>query len=110
MARDKANRHMTEAPRSAYLPRSLETAQPREAAVHQDQLRVRSLSSSDGLLTIGSFDHAVTSQLQHGAEQETRVGVVIGDENERPRARGPRICYLLEVAHEIGLAWENLFL
>jgi hypothetical protein len=110
MARDKDNRHLTGLAGLAYQSRSLETAQTREAAVHQDQVRARSLNSADGLLTIGGFDHAVISHLQHGAEQETRVGVVVGDKNERPRTRRPRICYLLEVAHEVALTCENAFL
>src|SRR6185503_7383274 len=109
MARDKDNRHLTGLAGLAYLPRSLETAQTREAAVHQDQVRVRALNSAEGFLAIGGFDHAVTAHLQHGAEQETHVRVVVGDENERPRARSPRICYVLEVAHEVALACETLF-
>ena len=45
------------------------------------------------LLTIGGFDDAVTPNLQQSAEQETRVGAVVGDENQRRRrARVLRVC------------------
>jgi ABC-type uncharacterized transport system ATPase subunit len=81
-------------PESAYLPRSIETTLTRETAVHQDQVRARALSSADDLLTVCGFGNAVTSNLQHGAKQQTRVGVVVRDEDQRLRRDTPCFCCL----------------
>src|ERR1051325_10983928 len=87
MAGDEDNRHVADVRQPAYPPRGVETVQVREAAVHQDQVRACALRQLDGLLAVGGLDDRVASNLQHGAEQETRVRVVFRDEDERRRVR-----------------------
>lgn len=100
MAGDEDNRHAANVPEPAYQSRGVETVHARKAAVHQDQVRARALRESDGLLAVGGFDDAVASNLQHGAEQETRIIVVVRDEDERLTRwrRVPRVCCVLQVA------------
>src|ERR1041384_840719 len=92
VAADKDNRHITDICRTAYLPGSVKPAHARQVAVHQDQVGARALSSPDSFLSIGCFDDAVTATLDHGAIQQTRVLVVVRDQDKRPLRRITRLC------------------
>ena len=91
VAGDKDNRHITDICRAAYLSGSVKSAHAREAAVHQDQVGARALSGPDSFLSIGCFDDAVTSSLDHDAIKQTRVLVVVRDQDKRPLRRITRL-------------------
>jgi hypothetical protein len=95
MAGDKDNGHVPGVIGPAYPPRCVHAAQAREAAVHQDQVRARALSRADSFLTIRRFDDPVTTNLQDRAKQQTRIFVVVRDEDERPRLGALRVRSIL---------------
>jgi len=81
VAGDKDNRHVSDVIGAPYLPRSVHAVQKREVAVHEDQVWAGALSGADSFLTIRCFDDTVTTNLQYRAEQETRVFVVVRNED-----------------------------
>jgi hypothetical protein len=95
MAGDKDNGHVPDVLRGAYPPCSVDAAQAREAAVHKNKVRPRALSRADSFLTIRCLDNTVTTKLQQGAEQETRVFVILGDKREGLRWGALRVGFLL---------------
>lgn len=95
VAGNEDDRYLAAVHELAYSPRGFETVETREAAVHQDQVWPCALRQTDGLFAVSGLDDGVAVHPQHGAKQETRIIVVVRDQDER---RVSRVCSDLYVA------------
>jgi hypothetical protein len=78
MTRDEDNWHGAETP---YSTRRIKTVNAGETDIHQNQIRLCAFRKLHGLLTIRRFDDSIALELQHCSEHDTRILIVVSDED-----------------------------